>query len=405
LGAAHEKSTFRWRLPVKDLVDTLAVWRAEGAGFGRAVVVRAFGSAPRFEGSTLLAADDGRIAGSVSGGCVEGAAAEEIGRARNSGLARVIRYGISDEQAWDIGLACGGVIDVLIEPAVSAAVESAARAAAGIGAQGSRAVITPLPADSPGAEPGRQIRSEGATPADVLVASEDGHLEGTLGETTFDAELIRVAQDSIARGTSRTVQIADRSLFVEVFAVRPRLVVVGAGQIAIPLAAMARAVGYETIVVDGRAAFATRERFPDVDRLIVGWPEEAAAEIRLGPADAVAILSHDAKFDEPAIMTAIAHGCRYIGVIGSRRTQSERRERLAAAGVRLEDLARLHGPIGLDLGGREPAETAMSIMAEVIATRYGGTGMSMTDKWRRSLDTGGAGSASPAGPASTSHAG
>jgi xanthine dehydrogenase accessory factor len=391
---------------VKDLVDTLAAWRAEGAGFGRAVVVRAFGSAPRFEGSTLLASDDGRIAGSVSGGCVEGAAAEEIGRARKSGLARVIRYGISDEQAWDIGLACGGVIDVLIEPAVSAAVESAARAAAGVGAQESRATITLLPADSPGPEPGRRVPGEGAPPADVLVVSEDGRLEGTLGEPSLDAELIRLAQESIARGTSRTVQLAERSLFVEVFAVRPRLVVIGAGQVAIPLVAMARAVGYETIVVDGRAAFATRERFPDVDRLIVGWPEEAAAQIRLAPADAVAILSHDAKFDEPAIVTALAHGCRYIGVIGSRRTQSERNERLAAAGVPPEDISRLHGPIGLDLGGREPAETAMSIMAEVIATRYGGTGLSMSDKWRRSHDAGsGAGSASPAGATSTAHAG
>jgi xanthine dehydrogenase accessory factor len=143
-----------------------------------------------------------------------------------------------------------------------------------------------------------------------------------------------------------------------------------------------------------------------VDRLIVGWPEEAAAEIRLGPADAVAILSHDAKFDEPAIVTALARGCRYVGVIGSRRTQSERRERLAASGVPPGDLARLHGPIGLDLGGREPAETAMSIMAEVIATRYGGTGMPLTDKWQRSLGASdGAGSASPAGAAPGSHAG
>ena len=390
---------------MKDLVDTLAAWRAEGAGFGRAVVVRTFGSAPRFEGSALIASDDGRIAGSVSGGCVEGAAAEEIGRARQTGRARVIRYGISDEQAWDIGLACGGVIDVLIEPAVPEAVESAVRAAAGIGAQGSRAVITPLPSDAPSAETGRHVAGEGERPADVLVVSEDGSLEGTLGEPALDAELVRLTGESLARGTSRTVQIAGRSLFIEVFAARPRLVVVGAGQIAIPLVAMARALGYETIVVDGRAAFATRERFPDVDRLIVGWPDEAADEIGLGPADAMAILSHDAKFDEPAITTGFAHGCRYIGVIGSRQTQAERRERLAAAGVRPEDLARLHGPIGLDLGGREPAETAMSIMAEIVAERYGGTGISMTEKWRTSLEKGpGAASAAHAGPASEAHA-
>jgi xanthine dehydrogenase accessory factor len=392
---------------VKDLVDTLAAWRAEGAGFGRAVVIRTFGSAPRFEGSTLIATDDGRIAGSVSGGCVEGAAAEEIGLARRTGRARVIRYGISDQQAWDIGLACGGVIDVLIEPAVPEAVESAARAAAGIGAPGSRAVITPLPADSPGPGPGRHVAGEGAPPADVLLVSADG-LHGTLGEPELDSQLVELAQESIARGTSRTVKIAGRWLFIEAFAVRPRLVIVGAGQVAIPLAAMAHQLGYETIVVDGRAAFVTRERFPGVDRLIVGWPDEAAAEIDLGPADAVAILSHDAKFDEPAIVTAFAHGCRYVGVIGSRRTQSQRRTRLAAAGVRPEDLARLHGPIGLDLGGREPAETAMAIMAEIVATRYGGTGVPMTEKWRLSLKKGsGSASVEPVEPAGTSaaHAG
>jgi xanthine dehydrogenase accessory factor len=246
------------------------------------------------------------------------------------------------------------------------------------------------------------LPGEGEPPADVLVVEEDGHLRGTLGEPGVDSELVGLARESLARGTSRTVQVGGRSLFIEAFTVRPRLVVVGAGQVAIPLVAMAGALGYETIVVDGRAAFATRERFPGVDRLIVGWPEEAAAEIGLGPADAVAILSHDAKFDEPAIVTAFAHGCRYVGVIGSRRTQAERRERLSAAGVRPEDLARLHGPIGLDLGGREPAETAMSIMAEVVATRYGGTGISMTEKWRRSVEAGAGAAAWAAGAAGAS---
>jgi xanthine dehydrogenase accessory factor len=230
------------------------------------------------------------------------------------------------------------------------------------------------------------MHSEGEPPADFLVVWDDGRLEGTLGEPALDAELVRLAQQSLARGTSRTVEVAGRSLFVEAFPNRPRLIVVGAGQVAIPLVGMARALGYETIVVDGRAAFATRERFPDVDRLIVGWPDEAAAEIGLGSADAVAILTHDAKFDEPAIITALARGCRYVGVIGSRKTQSERRERLVAAGVRPADLMRLHGPIGLDLGGREPAETALSIMAEIVATRYDGSGISMTDKWRATAD-------------------
>jgi xanthine dehydrogenase accessory factor len=371
---------------MKELVETLAAWRTDGAEIGRAVVIRTFGSAPRPEGAVLLATGDGRVAGSVSGGCVEGAAFEEIERARTTGRSRVVRYGITDQQAWDVGLACGGTIDVLVEPLVSEAVEAAARAAAGTGATGGRAIVTPLPGDSPGTEVGRHAPGEGEPPAPALVAWEDGRLEGSLGDPSLDAELVRLTLESLARGTSRTVELAGRFFFIETFPTRPRLVVVGAGQVAIPLVAIARTLGYETVVVDGRPAFATRERFPDVDRLVVGWPDEVADEIGLGPSDAVAVLSHDVKFDEPAIVTAFAHGCRYVGAVGSRKTQVDRRERLLAAGVRLEDLDRLCGPVGLDLGGRAPAETALSIMAEIVAMRHGGTGLPMREKARPTAD-------------------
>ncbi|MDP9482015.1 MAG: XdhC family protein, partial [Chloroflexota bacterium] len=141
----------------------------------------------------------------------------------------------------------------------------------------------------------------------------------------------------------------------------------------------ARELGFETVVVDGRAAFATPERFPSVDRLVVGWPDEVADAIGLGPADAVAVLSHDVKFDEPAIVEALRRGCRYVGAVGSRKTQADRRERLLAAGVTEDELARLHGPIGLDLGGRAPAETALAILAEIVADRHGGSGRSMLE--------------------------
>jgi xanthine dehydrogenase accessory factor len=144
---------------------------------------------------------------------------------------------------------------------------------------------------------------------------------------------------------------------------------------------LARELGYSTVVIDGRAAFATPERFPPdlVDRLIVGWPDEVADDIGLGANDAVAVLTHDVKFDEPAIIESLRRGCRYVGAVGSRKTQRERRERLRAAGVTDEELARLRGPIGLDLGGRAPAETALAIMSEVIATRYAGSGRPMRD--------------------------
>jgi xanthine dehydrogenase accessory factor len=352
---------------VRELLDTLDAWRAEDVPFGRAVVVRTFGSAPRPEGAVLLAAADGRLAGSVSGGCVEGAAFERIEEARRTGRSVVIRYGISDEQAWDVGLACGGTIDVLVEPSVRDETVDAARR------QGV-AVVTPLPADSPPPAFGAHEPGVGARPVEPIIVASDGSVRGSIGSPADDAAIRSAALDALNRGTSRTVEVGPRSYFVEAFPVRPRLVVVGAVEVARSLVRIARELGYETIVVDGRASFATEARFPDVDRLIVGWPDEVADEIGLGPADAVAVLTHDVKFDEPAIVEALRRGCRYVGAVGSRKTQGDRRERLLAAGVTAADLARLRGPIGLDLGGRGPAETALAIMAEIVAARYGGTG-------------------------------
>jgi xanthine dehydrogenase accessory factor len=358
---------------MKELLPQLDAWTAGGTPVARAVVVRSFGSAPRPEGATLLVAGDGRLAGSVSGGCVEGAAFEAVERARTDGHARVIRYGISDEQAWDVGLACGGTIDVLVEPALTPETVRAAH-------EPGRAVITRLPLDAPPAEFGPHEPGAGEPPAPPVVIDDAGTRTGTTGNPETDRILEATAADVLERGRSRTVEAGGRQWFVEAFPRRPRLVVVGAVQVAIPLVAMARQLGYETVVVDGREAFATPERFPDVDQLIVGWPDEVADRIGLGPHDAVAVLTHDVKFDEPAIVTALARGCRYVGAVGSRKTQADRRERLRALGVPDEQLARLRGPIGLDLGGREPAETALAILAEVVAARFGGSGVPMRER-------------------------
>jgi xanthine dehydrogenase accessory factor len=366
---------------MRELLETLDTWRADpGArpAIGRAVVVRTFGSAPRPEGAVLLYADDGRIAGSVSGGCVEGAAAEEIDRARSTGRERVIRYGISDEQAWDVGLACGGTIDVLVQPQVPAPVVDAARASLGAGGRGA-AVVTPLPGDSPPADFGAHQPGDGATPEPELIVHEDGRLDGSLGRPEMNAALVEGALEALRRGMSRTLDIGERSYFVEAFPVRPRLVVVGAVEVARSLVRLAAELGYETVVVDGRASFATKERFPDVDKLVVGWPDEIADEIGLGQNDAVAVLTHDVKFDEPAIVESLRRHCRYVGAVGSRKTQADRRARLRDAGVTDDELADLRGPIGLDLGGRNPAETALAILAEIVAERYGGSGRPMRE--------------------------
>jgi xanthine dehydrogenase accessory factor len=346
---------------MKELLEMLDAWQADGAEVGRAVVLKTYGSAPRREGSVLLYSSAGRIAGSISGGCVEGAAAQEIDDARRTGSARTVSYGISDEQAWGIGLACGGTIDVLVEPAVPGEVIAAARKRSG------SAVISELPIDS-------------AAQIERLTYSATDGLAGTTGSTGTDAELVAAAGEALLRGTSRVVGIGDRQFFVEAFPVKPRVIVVGAVEIARPLVHMGHELGFDMIVVDGRAAFATAERFPGADELIVGWFDEAAAKIRLTRDDSVVVLAHDPKFDEPAIVAALEAGCRYVGAIGSKKTQAERRERLDQIGVPGEDIRRLHGPIGLDLGGREPAETALAILAEIVAERYSASGASLRDR-------------------------
>jgi xanthine dehydrogenase accessory factor len=235
---------------------------------------------------------------------------------------------------------------VLIEPGVADEVVAAASSADGA------VVVTPLPGDEP------------ARPAPKLTGAA----------AAADPALAVAATEALRQGRSRVVESARGAFLVEAFPVRPRLVIVGAVEVARALVAIARQLDFETVVIDGRGSFATRERFPEADQLIVEWPQEAADQIDLGPADFVAVLSHDPKFDEPAIVAALGRGCRYVGAIGSRRTQTARRDRLRGMGVSEADLERLHGPIGLDLGGRAPAETALAIMAEIVAVRYEASG-------------------------------
>jgi xanthine dehydrogenase accessory factor len=367
---------------VRDLLETIDAWQAEGLGFGRAIVVRTYGSAPRREGATLLRGDDGRMAGSVSGGCVEGAASMEIERARDTGRVRFVRYGISDEQAWGVGLTCGGTVDLLVEPLVAEEALAAARAVAG-GRTGARAVLTPLPLGAPGAGSEAQPPADGEPPSRRMVVHDDGRIEGSLGAADLDRRLAEEARAALRRGVSHmsaTTLTDGRQVFIEAFPVAPRLVIVGAEQVAMSLVRFARELGYRSVVIDGRAAFATRERFPAVDELIAGWPDEVAEDIALGPADAVAILSHDPRFDVPALLEALRRGCRYVGLIGSRKTQGDRRARLRELGVAEADLARIRGPIGLDLGGRATAETALAIMSEVVAERHGASGLAMSER-------------------------
>jgi xanthine dehydrogenase accessory factor len=314
---------------------------------GRAVVTAVWGSAPQAEGATMLVGADGQMAGSVSGGCVEGAVAEEVRAAIARGTSKNVRYGVSHERAWEVGIACGGSLDVLVQPAVPQSVLTAAGAAGG---------------------------SVVATVLDGLAAGR----ELIVGESAVDdgSPIGQAALEALRSGRSRTLPLAvdgiEASVFVEVFPRARRLVIFGGVHIAAALVPMARVAGYRTIVADGRAAFLTRERFPDADELILAWPDEAFARIGIDPGTCVAVLTHDPKFDDPALLIALRSPAAYVGAIGSKQTQATRRERLRAAGLTDAELGRLHGPIGLDLGGRAPAETALAILAEMTAARYGG---------------------------------
>jgi xanthine dehydrogenase accessory factor len=315
---------------------------------GRGVVTAVWGSAPRPEGACLLATPDGSVAGSVSGGCVEAAVAEEIVAAMKRGTSRLLRYGVTDERAWEVGLACGGTIDILVQPSVPAEVVAAARGPGGV------VVASPLEGEELGRP--RVVR------------------ENDSGTTV---PMVAAALDALRHQRSRTMQVplgeGAVPVFFEVFPRPPRLILVGGVHIAAALVPLARALGYRTFVADGRPGFLTRERFPDADELVCGWPVEAFEKIGLDAATYICILTHDPKFDDPALLLALRSPAVYVGALGSRKTQSARRVRLREAGLTDDQLARLHGPIGLDLGGRGPAETALEILAEMTAVRYGKT--------------------------------
>ena len=347
---------------------------ARNEPIGRAVVTQVWGSAPRQAGAVMLATPSGAILGSVSGGCVENAVAQEIADAATRGTARLVTYGIADETAWEVGLSCGGTISVLIEPAVRPTVLEAARGEGGV------AVATVIKA--PGIIGATYVLRDDGSREPIMPPMGAARDESRQAELELDSVLPQVeaaALEALARGESRTEAFAtpdggELLVLLEVFPRQPRLVIFGGVHIAQALTLLGRTLGYRTYVADGRATWLTRERFPDADELVLGWPDEAFERIGLDAHTYVVLLSHDPKFDEPATEIALRSPVPYIGAIGSRKTQEKRRARLRDAGFTESDLARLHGPVGLDLGGRQPMETALSIIAEITSVRYGKKG-------------------------------
>ena len=325
-----------------------------------ATLVNTRGTTPRKEGAKMLVGEGGGVLGSVTiGGCVDAQVIEETADVLDKNRPRLLELNLGDEEAWEIGLTCGGTIEVFVEPLTPELyVKVREHAARG----GHAAIVTRL--------------DTGAK----LLLLDDGTSEGTLGEAFLDERFGAEARDAMAGGLSRTLVLEGVRAFLEVIAPPALLLVVGASHVAMPLTTLARTLDYHTVVMDGRPRFATRERFADVDELRIGIPSEMIREYALTPSAALVLVAHDYKYDLPVLRHALGTDIGYIGMLGSARRGATILKFLADEGVGDAQLKRVRVPIGLDLGARSAPEIALAILAEIQAARAGGTGQPLSAK-------------------------
>lgn len=336
---------------MKELLDDIQRWREQGKKVAIATVVSAYGSAPRRVGAKMAISDDGEFVGSVSGGCVENDVVEHARQVLDEDAPRLVPYGISDELAFSVGLACGGMIEVFIQPFGRA-----------------------FPLEKPVVF---AYALEGNSIGKGLLAWESGKHRGTLG--LGDEVDERIAADALTElkiGRPTRKRYADAptpegalDVFFDTYPAKPTLVIFGAVHIAVALARLAKELDFKVVVVDARGSWATNERFPTADEIHVMRADDYVKAHRLGSNAYVAVLSHDPKLDDPALLAALPSPARYVGAIGSSKTQASRRERLLAAGITQEQMDRLHGPIGLDIAAQTPEEIALSILAQMVAAK------------------------------------
>ena len=342
-----------------EVLPDIQRWLSQGEPVALATVISTWGSAPRGVGAKMALTSGAKISGSVSGGCVEGAVFEAGVKTIQIGLPQLLHFGVADETAFSVGLACGGNIEIFVrrlDEAMFGRLQAevlAGRPLVDITVlSGAREVI------------GREMLYMGS-----------GEFIGSI-DARLDEHIRKMARERMASGESASVDLTSEAemplrLFFDVVSPPPVLVMVGGVHIAISLASLARALGYTTIVIDPRRAFGSQERFPHADRLIQAWPEEAFEQVPITPNTCVALLTHDPKIDDPALKIVLNSPAFYVGALGSRQTHEKRKKRLGEAGLSAAQIDRLHAPIGLDLGGKTPEETALAILAEIVAVRHG----------------------------------
>lgn len=338
---------------MRELLDPIEIWMKEGQAVALATVIKTWGSSPRPVGAGLAVTGDGQIIGSVSGGCVEGAVIETAREVLRSGKPVRLFFGVADDDAWEVGLACGGEIEVFIRNFDKSQLGSWRKAL-----NTEQTFCGCLKVGGPDDFLGRE-----------LMILESGK---TFGDTFPGEELdliINLAMHQLQGGTSGCQKINDlqsNEFFMHLVKPKPKLILVGGVHIAIPLVKMAEIVGFDVIVIDPRRLFGTEERFPEVKQLIQEWPGQAFQKIDINQSTAIIMLTHDPKIDDPALKIALGSPAFYVGALGSKKTHQKRIKRLAKDGVESKKLDLIHAPIGLDLGGRSPEEIALAVIAEVV---------------------------------------
>jgi len=346
---------------MREVLSQLRAWYGDGVPFGLATVVGVRGSAPREPGAVMAVSSSGEAVGSVSGGCVEGAVYEVATSVLESGQPQLETYGISDEDAFAVGLTCGGIIDVLVQPFDPAV------------APGLQSVFDSLAAEEPMAV---ATVVGGPAPLGMQLHVWRDRVASSLGASGLDAAVTDDARGMLAQGVTGTRhygpngerRMDDVAVFVQSFAPPPRMLVFGAIDFAAAVARMGSYLGYRVTVCDARPVFATRKRFPDADEVVCEWPHKYLERAAVDERTVICVLTHDHKFDVPLLRVALESPAGYIGAMGSRRTNEERAERLKAEGITNEQLARVKAPIGLDIGSRTPEEVAVAVAAEIVST-------------------------------------